>query len=332
MRLTIAHNIFRLIRILIQIVLLPFAAIGYVIFLAKIIIFSRRSGTSATVLASLYTRYMQHKLGTRRDDPGERLMLAMPSVSPLGLRLLTAPTLVAHRVTGYVPKIYCYPYTGTPLLRHQSAARTTYYDTTLQRHLPGIEQFVMLGAGFDTRAYRLPRGAHIRCFEVDTPKTQAFKREMLRRVGVDESGVTYVATSFAENNWFEQLLAAGFDPTKPSLFTWESVTMYLEREAVERTLRTIAGTAAGTMVAFDYFASDLVTMQTPFMRYARALIQLTGEPFRFGLDNTPPVRERVAEFLVACGLVLEEQRNFGAETDQQRAMAGFAIARVPTKR
>ncbi|HEY0607250.1 MAG TPA: SAM-dependent methyltransferase, partial [Herpetosiphonaceae bacterium] len=280
-------------------------------------------------LASLYTRYMQHKLGTRPDDPAERLLLAMPSVSPLALHLVTAPTLVSHRLTGYVPKLYRYPYPGTPIMQHQSAARTTYYDATLQQHLPDIEQFVMLGAGFDTRAYRLPKNTHVRCFEVDTPQTQAFKREMLRQAGVDTAGVIYVPTSFQEHDWFEQLLAASFDPSKPSLFTWESVTMYLDQEAVEHTLRTIAGTAAGTVVAFDYFAAELVTSPSLFMRYARAVIKLTGEPFRFGIDNTPPVRERVAAFLASCGLVLEQQRNFGVETDRQRAMAGFATARVP---
>jgi hypothetical protein len=58
------------------------------------------------------------------------------------------------------------------------------------------------------------------------------------------------------------------------------------------------------------------------MRYIRAVIDVTGEPWRFGIDNTPPVRERVAEFLEFCGLSLEEQRNLGPETARKRAMAG----------
>ncbi|HEY0604385.1 MAG TPA: class I SAM-dependent methyltransferase [Herpetosiphonaceae bacterium] len=197
MRTTFARSSFRLIQFVILIVFLPFAVVGYVIFVVKLVIFSRRTGTSATVLASLYTRYMQHKLGTRPDDPAERL-LAMPSVSPLALHLVTTPTLVSNRVTGQAPKLYRYPYPGIPIMQHQSAARTTYYDATLQQHLPDIEQFVMLGAGFDTRAYRLPKDTHVRCFEVDTPQTQAFKREMLRQAGVDTAGVIYVPISFQE--------------------------------------------------------------------------------------------------------------------------------------
>jgi O-methyltransferase involved in polyketide biosynthesis len=107
--------------------------------------------------------------------------------------------------------------------------------------------------------------------------------------------------------------------------------MYLDREAVESTLRKIAGTAAGSVVAFDYLSTELIASRSPFMRYARALIRTTGEPWKFGIDTTPPARERVAAFLEACGLSLEEQRNFGAETDRTRAAAGFATAIVPAR-
>ncbi len=290
---TIAASIFRII----QIILLPIGVVGYVLFLAKAIMFSRRSGTSATVLASFYTRYMQHKLGTRRDEPCVRLMMVLPNISHLGLRLVTAPTLVAHHLTGYVPVIYRYPYQGVPPMRHQSAARTTFYDAALERHLADVDQLVILGAGFDTRAYRLRAGTRVRWFEVDTPKTQAFKREMLKQAGVDTTVVTYVPANFQEEDWFEKLVEAGFEVDKPSFFLWELVMMYLDREAVESTLRKIAATANGGGVAFDYFSTEIIEDRSLFLRYARAMINATGEPWRFGIDNTPPVRERVAAFL-----------------------------------
>ena len=326
MRNIVAATLFRII----QIILLPIGAIAYVPFVVKLVAYSRRSGTSATVLASFYTRWMQHRLGTRRDEPCERLMTVLPNVSQLGLRLETAPTLVAHRLTGYVPRIYRYPYEGVPPMQHQSAARTTFYDAALERHLAGIDQLVILGAGLDTRAYRLPPEAQVRCFEVDTPKTQAFKREMLKKAGVDTTRVTFVPADFLKEDWFEKLVDAGFEPDKPGFFLWESVTMYLDREAVESTLRKIAGTAAGSVVAFDYFSAEIIESRSLFMRYARAVLNATGEPWRFGIDNTPPVREQVEAFLGSCGLSLEEQRNFGRETGRKRAMAGFAIGIVPS--
>ncbi len=319
-----AASIFRMI----QIVLLPIAAVSYVLFVVKLVLYSRRSGTSATLLASFYTRWMQHTLGTRRDEPCARLMLVLPNVSHLGLRLVTAPTLLAHRLTGYVPRIYRYPYAGVPPMQHQSAARTTFYDAALERHLADVDQLVILGAGFDTRTYRLPAGTRVRSFEVDAPKTQAFKRAMLQQAGVDTTRVTYVPADFEHEDWFEKLVDAGFEPDKPSLFLWESVTMYLERQAVESTLRKIAGTATGSVIAFDYFSAELIESRSLFMRYARAVISATGEPWKFGIDNTPPARQRVAAFLESCGLVLEEQRNFGPETDRKHAMAGFATAVV----
>lgn len=311
MRNIVAPSSFRLI----QAARVPLGAVGYVPFVVKVVRYSRRTGASATVLASFYTRYMQHKLGTRRDEPCARLMMVLPNVSQLGLRLETAPTLVAHRLTGYVPPIHRYPYEGEPPMMHQSAARTTFFDQALARHLARVRQLVVLGAGLGTRSYRLPPGTRVRCFEVDTPRTQAFKREMLKKAGVDTAGVTFVA--------------AGFDPDEPSFFLWESVAMYLDREAVESTLRAIAGTAAGSVVAFDYVSNEFIASPSLFMRYARAVIRLTGEPWRFGIDNTPPVRERVAKFLASCGLSLEEQRNFGAETERKGAMAAFATALVP---
>lgn len=141
------------------------------------------------------------------------------------------PTLLAHRLTGYVPRIYRYPYPGVPPFKDQPAARTTFFDQALQRHLADIDQLVILGAGLDTRAYPLPPGTRVRSFEVDTPWTQPFKREMLRKAGVNTIGVTYVSADFLHQDWLEKLLQAGFEPSRPSFFLWESVTMYLDRAA-----------------------------------------------------------------------------------------------------
>jgi methyltransferase (TIGR00027 family) len=325
MRTIVAATIFRVV----QIILLPVAVVAYIPFVVKLVAFSRRTGTSATLLASLYTRYMQHHLGTRRDDPCARLMMALPNISHLGLMLVTAPTLIAHRVTGYVPRIYRYPYEGEPPMMHQSAARTTFYDAALRRHIGGVSQLVILGAGFDTRAYRLPAETRVRCFEVDTPRTQAFKREMLKKTDVDTTRVAYVPADFMTQDWMVKLVEAGFAPHQSSLFLWEAVTMYLDRQAVESSLRKIARTASGSVVALDYFSTELIEGGSLFMRYAKAVIKITGEPWSFGIDNTPPVRKRVAAFLESCGLLLEEQRNFGPETDRKRARAGFATAIVP---
>ncbi len=313
----------------IHVPLFPLMAVGYVLVVVKMLVYSRASHASATVLASFVTRWMQHQLGTRRDVPCARLMRVLPNVSPLGMRLFAGPTLLARDLTGYVPRTYRYPYPGVPPMSDQPAARTTFFDTALARHLADIDQLVILGAGLDTRSYRLPAGSPVRCFEVDTPWTQPFKRTMLKRAGIDTTGVTYVAADFEQEDWFEKLVAAGFEPNARTFFLWEAVTPYLDRAAVESTLRKIAGTAPGSVVAFDYFSTELLADRSLFWRYARVVLKLIGEPMStFGLDNTPPACKHAAAFVESCGLSLEEHRTFGQETTQKRAQAGFAVATV----
>ena len=137
-----------------------------------------------------------------------------------------------------------------------------------------------------------------------------------------------MAADFEIEDWLGRLVDAGFDPAKPALFLWEGVVPYLDRQAVEDTLRKIAGTARGSVVAFDYMTTEPLVSQALYFRYARAGTRAAGEPLKFGFDSTPPSRERIAGFLRSCGLSLVEQRTLGAETEGRRAWGGFAVAMV----
>jgi methyltransferase (TIGR00027 family) len=148
--------------------------------------------------------------------------------------------LFAHRVSGYVPRAFRYPFEGDVPPHYEASAGVTFFDGVVERHLPGMAQFVILGAGFDTRAFRPPANAHGRSFEVDAPKTQAIKRESLNQAGINVTGVTFIAADFEKEDWLAKLVDAGFDLAKPTLFLWEGVMMYLHKEAVETTLRNIA--------------------------------------------------------------------------------------------
>jgi len=221
-----------------------------------------------------------------------------------------------------------YPFEGEVPMQYLASARQTFFDAVVDRYLANTPQFVILGAGFDTRAYRLPKDARVRSFEVDAPKTQGAKRELLSKAGIDTRGVTFVSADFETEDWLTRLVEAGFDTGKPCLFLWEGVMIYLNREAVETTLRKIASTAAGSVVAFDYYTTESLESPALYWRFARAATKAAGEPLKFGIDSTPPSRERLAEFLQSCGLCLGEQRTLGQETGGQRAWGGFATATV----
>jgi methyltransferase (TIGR00027 family) len=324
MRDLIAATVFNILSVL----LFPVTLVGYVLWIGKTYLAGRTSGVSGTAQGPLSARWFEHNLGTRVDEPANRLMMVLPGVPPLGVRLVAGPVLLAHRVTGYVPRAFRYPFEGDVPMQYEASARVAFFDTAVDRYLADLAQFVILGAGFDTRAFRLPKDARVRSFEVDAPKTQAIKREILEKVGIDSTAVTFVAADFEKENWLTRLVDAGFDPGKPALFLWEGVMMYLDREAVEATLRKIASTAKGSVVAFDYFTTEPLESQALYWRYARTMTRAAGEPLTFGIDSTPPSSERLAEVLRSCGLSLGEQRTLGRETEGERAWGGFATAIV----
>jgi methyltransferase (TIGR00027 family) len=313
---------------LVNVLLFPITLVGYVLWLARIAIAQRTSEASLSAQGPLSSRVTMHALGLRRDAAAYRLLMALPSTSPLGLLLAAGPVLLAHRLTGYVPGAFRYPFEGDVPPQFEASARVTFIDAALDRYLAAINQFVILGAGFDTRAFRLPRPGQIRSFEVDTPRTQAAKRQLLRKAGIESSGITFVATDFETEDWLAQLVEAGFDPRQPAVFLWEGVIMYLDPPSVESVLRKIASTAPGSVVVFDYFTSEALSSPMLYWRFGRASTRAAGEPLRFGVDSTPPSRDRLAELLQSCGLTLTEQRTLGKETRSTRAWGGFAVATV----
>jgi len=308
------------------VLLFPAILVGYVLWIGKAYA-GRKSGVSGTAQGPLSARWFQHRLGTRRDEAAHRLLMALPGVSPLAVRLVFGPMLWAHRLSGYVPPAFRYPFEGDVSLQNQASARQTFYDSVVERSLADVAQLVILGAGFDTRAFRLPKETRVRAFEVDTPKTLGLKQEVLKKAGVDPAGVTFVAADFEKEDWLSRLVEAGFD-AKPTLFLWEGVTPYLDRAAVEDTLRKIAGTAQGSILAFDYFTTEVLESRSLSLRTVRASLRAGGEPLKFGIDSTPPSSERAAELLRSCGLSPGEQHTVGPELDGKRAWGGFATAIV----
>lgn len=134
------------------------------------------------------------------------------------------------------------------------AARTRFAEDALAAAVArGVGQAVVLGAGLDTYAYRSPFGERLRIFEVDHPATQAWKRERLAdaAIPVPES-LTFAPIDFERDTLSDGLLAAGFDPSQQTFFTWLGVVPYLTEEAIWSTFGFIAALPNGAHVVFDY--------------------------------------------------------------------------------
>ncbi len=168
-------------------------------------------------------------------------------------------------------------------------ARTAFFDQVLVDALAEkLPQLVLLGAGYDSRPYRLSsRLAGCAVFELDAPATQLRKREMLERGGVRVPGnVKFVPIDFAADRLEKRLLEAGFSIEKRALFVWEGVTYYLPAEAVDRVLKAVRSVSVeGSSICFDFASLSREALDDESIKKLREQMKaaLAAEPTRFGI-------------------------------------------------
>lgn len=164
-------------------------------------------------------------------------------------------------------------------------SRARYTEENLQTAVSqGVQQYVILGAGLDTFAFRRPdllEQLHV--FEVDHPATQAFKRSRLTELGwVLPTNLHFIQLDFTKESLVASLKRSPYDPKTLSFFSWLGVTMYLNRDEVFATLSSISDIApAGSMVIFDYFVPQKAA--THIKEIWQDLRQI-GEPVKTGFD------------------------------------------------
>jgi methyltransferase (TIGR00027 family) len=174
------------------------------------------------------------------------------------------------------------------------ALRVAYLDRLVARAVDrlSVRQVVILGAGYDTRAARLPR-AGVRYFEVDHPATQAAKRESLARLdGYPVDAAAYVSCNFEREDPIERLAAGGLDLGEPTLVIWEGVVSYLTEPAIRATAsRLAAGLDPRSLVAFEFVGKRFAGGQTGHSAdlAQRDFVGELGEPVRFGSDDVLPL-------------------------------------------
>jgi len=152
----------------------------------------------------------------------------------------------------------------------------------------GVRQYVVLGAGLDTFAYRNPlRSAGLHVFEVDHPATQEWKRAQLHDAAIAiPEDMTFAAVDFENQSLEDGLLRAGFEKRQPAFFSWLGVTPYLSRPAFDATIGFIASMPPGSGLVFDFAVDRSLLSQSQQLaldalaeRVARA-----GEPFQLFFD------------------------------------------------
>jgi methyltransferase (TIGR00027 family) len=211
-----------------------------------------------------------------------------------------------------------------PGARTSAIARTRLIDDILLARLPERpRQVVLLGAGFDCRAYRLPLPDATTVFEVDHPSTQAVKIARLRSaLPTIPKHVRFVGIDFNRESLPEVLRAAGFDPSQLSFFVWEGVSHYLTQEAVDKVLKVVATCGRGSLLIFTYIHAGLLDGSVEFDGGAQILQDVAGlgEPWTFGI-----LPEQLGDYLARRGLQLESDD--GAR-DYRKRCFGSAAAKM----
>lgn len=257
------------------------------------------------------------------DDPLARHFLTWPVT--LVMRLAAVPG-GARLISSLIDRRW-------PGVRTSVVARTRLIDDAFLAALPkGIEQVVLLGAGFDSRAYRLPGLRGIDVVEVDHPDTQAAKQRVLKRVyGVLPGHVRFVAVDFTRDVLRSEMTAAGYRESARTFILWEGVTNYLTEAAVDSTLRWCSRASAGSLVLFTYVHRDILTSPSSFVgtKNLFASLERAGERLTFGMEPS-----NVPQYLDERGLSLEfdvgaseyRARYFGAAARRMRGHEFYRVA------
>jgi methyltransferase (TIGR00027 family) len=196
---------------------------------------------------------------------------------PAGYRVLATLArvpAVGRRLEAYIDTRWSGP-------RASAVARTRLIDDLVTDARAG--QALFLGAGYDSRAYRLAALAGVPVYEIDHPATQAAKREQLRDDEVRR--VHFVGVDFLTDDLDAALVAAGVAGNVRTVVVWEGVTNYLDAGAVDRTLRDLAKLLApGSRIIFTYIDHGVLTGAIPSANEWHAAVTRQGEPWTFGFD------------------------------------------------
>jgi methyltransferase (TIGR00027 family) len=219
-----------------------------------------------------------------------------------------------------------------PGVRTSAVARTRFIDDGVVAAVAGgARQIVILGAGFDARAFRLAPLRACVVFEVDHPDTQERKRRLL---GPHPAGdVRFVAVDFASDKLDAALAAQGFRSHDRCFAVWEGVTNYLPAHAVDQTLRWFATTARGSEILFTYIHDRVLRCPEDFFGTGPLLetLKAAGEVWKFGID--PPalpayLRERGLELLEDVGASDYRALYWGPAASRMRGYEFYRIARA----
>lgn len=298
-----------------QLVFIPIAILGGLLVAYKQLVVSKKLGISQTAIEVINGRWTMHIFGLRDDDASARLAAVLPNTSLFGLWLCLFPLWVKYKIAGkhsIYPRV---PEPGSETLADLMIARTLYFDRIIERVIGQVEQFAVMGAGYDMRAYGNLQQEGVTFFELDQAKVQQSKLASLELAGIPCEHVSFLSVDFGNEDVFKKLIESGYDPSKKTLFLWEGVTLYLSEADVRRSIQDVHNNApVGSVLLADIYADR-------FMAKARSgagkkTLDYTGEGLDFSLDLATNYEDELSNFVTSESMSVGETFFMGWKNDK----------------
>jgi len=239
-----------------------------------------------------------------------KLARVLPNFSELGMWGVLFPSWVHARLVG---KPLGYPRVtapGSEDMRDLVTARTAYIDALMKRSVDDVDQVVLMGAGYDTRAYGEFRRDGLSFFELDQITTQELKKKALADAGIDTAGTRFVSVDFQKEDAFERLAASGYDDSKKTFFLWEGVTLYLGEEDVRRALRDMKHhSAPESVIVADFYSTRMIAIGKK--KAIKRTLEFTDEGLGFGIGFESDHEARLRSFIESEELTLDSASFMG---------------------
>jgi len=301
----------------IQIIFIPIAMIGIIIGMYMEFRNSRKLGVSFSAGQVLQSRWFMHYFNTRPDPLTVAFTKKFPCESHFGLWAIMGALIISQRLFGFTTRLSEVAEPEDADLAATSGSRMVAFDRIMEKYVDEMEQIVLPGAGLDLITLHFTNGKQVKVFELDQVNTLKVKVETLKKAGIEYDWINYIPVDYEKESWIFRLLEAGFDRTKKTLFLWQSVSLYLEADAVREALQGMADLCAdGSIIVQDLYSESYISGEYSYLaKRNMKLIERMGEAAKFGIEMSDNPRAAVESFLQECGLSMKNYIQFGEKLD-----------------
>ena len=293
--------------ILLQIILLPISLIGMMYANYKQQKNSKKAKISYTAGQVIQGQWILHYFNIRKDYNIIKFIKNFPAESHIGFYMMFSAAILANKLVDFVPKALIKNNLDDISSYSFLFFRTKKIDQLVKDNIENVEQFVILGAGFDLRSVKF-NNDNLIIFELDKKNTQKLKLDTLKKANISTKNISYIECDLNNNEWSNDLINNGFNKNKKTLFLFESVSCYLEEKIVNKVLSTINNISAKESIVIQDFYSTRFLHQDEFLRVKKGkkLIKKFGENWSFTINMDNNVELELSMLLEKHNLTSQE--------------------------